>query len=210
MKKVLLLMVAIMVIGGMVLVANPVQGNVSATGSSAVTDMTTGAKSGGASITAVLDLTNANNDLIEIGFASNGVTSDGAAYTPTVIKNDVALTRASGAAEATNSTAVNAYWKVQSATSLDVMLSIPAPLKGDGGQVAWKATAGTGAGSGAVASIGDIEDDNTAVKIADHVGTNYSTIGSVPLTLTTVNLGGTSVSGSVSGTVVVTVVADVG
>ena len=210
MKKILILMVAMMVIGGMVFAADPAQGNVLATGASAFTDMTTGAKAGGASITAVLDLEDSANDLIEIGFASNAVSGDGSAYTPTVIEDDVTLARANGAAEATNSTAVNAYWKVQTTTSLDIMLTIPAPLKGDGGEVAWKATAGTGAGSGAVASIGDIEDDNTAVKIADHVGTNYSTIGSVPLTLTTVNLGGTSVSGSVSGTVVVTVVADVG
>lgn len=201
MKKILILMVAMMVIGGMVF-ATPATGSISGVNIAGTGE--------GAQITAVLDLEDPDNDLIEIGFASNAVSGDGTAYTPTVIEDDVTLARANGVAEATNSIAVNAYWKVQSATSLDVMLTIPGPLTGDGGEVAWKATAGTGAGKGAVTSIGDIEDDNTAVKIADHVGTDYSTIGSVPLTLTTVDLGGTSVSGSVSGTVVITVVADAG
>ena len=205
MRKIIFAMVAMLAIGGM-LFAEPAEGVVSYNGSTAVTSAT---GSEGAKLTVSLDLKGTEADYIEVGFTQTTV-NDSTTTSPTEKINATLTVGDTG--EATNANdAVNVYWIIRTATNLDVKLTIPAAMSGDSLTIPWKATTGTPNGTGGVSAGKEIDDNNIAVKIADHTGTNYNTKGSIPLTISTDGLASAATSqSSVSGTIVVTIATDNG
>lgn len=207
MKKILLLMVAIMVIGGMVFAADPAPGKALATGRDAVTEMTTGTKSGGALLTAKLKLDDPASDSIEIGFASAAVNSD--TVTAPTAKSEVNLTvQDNNTATNVDATdAVYAYWIIRSDSDLNIKLGLTEGLNGEGGEgtpdVTWSAALSNHVNTGKSGSEVNSIDGGDSAIIASH--TNYNTKGSVKLQLTTADLTNITQAEEISGKVTITV-----
>ncbi len=198
MKKILILMVAMMVIGGMVFATEPPVGTGKDTGTDAE-----------ATLVAKLDLKNADNDLIEVGFSADAVSGDNVS---TVASPSTSLdmdTDING--EKTHSQDVYAYWIIRSSSNLDVKLSLTDGLTGLDDEatisVAWNAALSDYAGEAGKEETVSIANGSNGV-IADHNGaTDYASTGSVKLALTTDGFSALTTAGTLYGTVTLNVVA---